>query len=240
MIAALPMYDLPHARAAHDSYWQAIAAHLPGAPTALTRDGDLLSIWQSDELLLAQTCGLPYRARLHGAVTLVGTPDYGLTGCPPGHYRSVLVTRPGWEGDAGAATLAFNEPLSQSGWAAAQNAGLGKGKVLQTGAHAASARAVAEGGADIAAIDALTWSMLQTEEPGLTGALTVRNQTPPTPGLPYITAKHRDPAPIAAAIRDAIGTLTPEDCATLHLKGLMDIPKADYMALPLPVPPSLG
>lgn len=236
MIASLPMYDMPHARAAHDRFWQAIAAQLPGAPTALTRDGDVWQMWQSDELLLSQTCGLPYRARLHDKVALVGTPDYGLPGCPPGYYNSVIVTRPGQTPDR-TRTLAYNEALSQSGWAAARSAGLGDGPLVQTGGHAASAAAVAEERADVATLDALTWELLQVEHPDLCARLEVHARTEPTPGLPYITAPHRDPAPIAAAIDTAIADLPDTDRSVLRLRGLTRIPKEDYRAVPIPDAP---
>ena len=64
------------------------------APEGLQRDpDDLWSQWTSPDLVFSQTCGFPYRARLHGSVTLIGTPDFGVEDCPPGYYRSVLVAR---------------------------------------------------------------------------------------------------------------------------------------------------
>ena len=69
MIASLPMYDMPHLRGAHDRYWTAIRDALGYGPDALTRGGDPWAEWQSPDLLLGQTCGLPYRARLHDKVT---------------------------------------------------------------------------------------------------------------------------------------------------------------------------
>ncbi len=235
MIACLPMYDMPHASAAYDRLWSAIAAQLPGAPAHLTREGDLWVIWQSPDLLLAQTCGLPYRAKLHGKVTLVGTPDYNLPSCPPGYYCSVTVIRAGRsEPPQPTDTIAYNDPLSQSGWAAAQAVGLGQGDRLETGSHAASAQAVAEGRAAVACLDALTWRMLQVEEPELCAQIQVAGATPPTPGLPFITSKDRDPAPIFAALTAAIGTLSAQDRDLLHLQGCVEIPAKDYLALPIP------
>jgi hypothetical protein len=91
MIAALPMYDRPEMRAANDRFWQAIRDRLGDGPPHLTRDRDPWDIWQAPDLLLAQTCGFPYRARLHGRIYLVGTPDYGVEGCA----RRVLLQRAG-------------------------------------------------------------------------------------------------------------------------------------------------
>ena len=95
MIAALPMYDRPETAAATDRYWGLIRDGLRAreieAPDDLTRTDDLWTLWQSPDLVLAQTCGLPFRARLHGQVQLVGTPDFGLPGCAPGYYNSVII-----------------------------------------------------------------------------------------------------------------------------------------------------
>ncbi len=244
MIAMLGMYDMPAIQPANDRFWTLIRTHLGNGPDRLSRDLDPWRVWRSDDLLLAQTCGMPFRTRLHPHVTLVGTPDYGLPGCPPGHYRSVLIAR----GDAGEETeadfsggvFAYNEALSQSGWAAPMThfaaRGIGFRSHLQTGAHVGSARAVAEGRADLAGLDALTWLLLQEHDP-VAARLRVVGTTAPTPGLPCITARHRDPAPIAGAIRAAIADLAPADRAALHLRGLAAIDAAAYLAVPSPPAP---
>ncbi len=240
MIAALPMYDRPETAAANDRFWALIRDRLRhaglAAPDRLTRDRDELALWQDPALLFSQTCGLPFRARLSDRVTLVGTPDYGLPGCAPGMYRSAIVAR----ADAGALTeparrrWAVNSLLSQSGWAAAL-AHVGPiSAPLVTGSHAASARAVAEGHADLAAIDAQTWRMIERFDGALAARLTVIDWTAPTPGLPFITAAGRDPAPIAPAVAGAIAGLAPGDRTILDLRALVPVPKAAYMSLPVP------
>ena len=88
MIAALGMYDLPPIQGANDRLWLGIQHHLGRGPQTLNRHSDPWDIWQSPGLLFAQTCGMPYRTTLHGKVQLIGTPDYGLEGCPPGFYQS--------------------------------------------------------------------------------------------------------------------------------------------------------
>ena len=245
MIASLAMYDLLALQGANDRLWRAIRSHLGHGPENLTRDGDLWQIWQSPDLLIAQTCGMPFRTRLHPNVTLVGTPDYGLPDCPPGYYNSVLVVHVDANGDRpedfAGVRFAYNDPASQSGWAAPithmDAAGVRFAVLLQTGSHANSARAVAEGGADIAGLDALTWQLLQDHNPTLTDRLRVIDSTEPTPALPYITAAGRDPAPIAKAFRAALGDLPPRDRAALRLQGLVDIPAPAYLAIATPASP---
>lgn len=249
MIASLAMYDWPEVRGEHDRLWSLIREALAGegiaAPEALTRDTPLWDIWESPGLFLAQTCGMPYRTRLHGRVTLVATPDYGLPEAPPGHYYSVLVTRadePGGADDFLHRTFAFNGQDSQSGWAAAQNHMGRRGqhftRTLHTGAHVDSARAVAEGRADIAAIDAVSWRLMTAHRPGVAERLRVLDHTDPTPGLPLITALGRDPAPLARASAAAIAALSPADRSALGLLGIAGIPAAAYLAVPTPQPPS--
>ncbi|OYX42032.1 MAG: hypothetical protein B7Z02_13345 [Rhodobacterales bacterium 32-67-9] len=249
MIASLAMYDWPEVRAENDRLWSLIRAALAdegvAAPEALTRDGSLWEAWESPDLLLGQTCGMPYRTRLHGQVELVGTPDYALPDAAPGHYYSELITRadePGEATDFIDRTLAFNGQDSQSGWAAPQNQmarlGLRFTHTRHTGAHRDSARAVAEGRADIAAIDAVTWRLIAAHLPGLAAKLRVIGHTDPTPGLPLITAKGRDTTPFARAVAAAIAALSPSDRAALGLAGLAMIPASAYLAVPTPPPPS--
>ena len=92
MIASLPMYMRPENKAAHERYWQLIAAKLTKsgiiAPTDLD-DCEDNDHWLRDDLVLSQTCGMPYRLFLHGNVQLIGTPDYGLPDCDAGYYNKI-------------------------------------------------------------------------------------------------------------------------------------------------------
>jgi ABC-type phosphate/phosphonate transport system substrate-binding protein len=243
------MYDWPQVQAATDNLWSAIRDRLRAAghpaPDALSRELGIWEAWESADLILAQTCGMPYRTRLHGQVNLVGTPDYGLPDAPPGHYYSELVVHadePGDLPDFIDRTLAFNGQDSQSGWAAPQNhvARLGRRftHTLHTGAHRESARAVAEGRAAIAAIDAVTWRFYRDHFPAEAARLRVIGHTAPTPGLPLITSRARPPAPLARAVSGAIASLGPADRAALGLRGLVSIPAEAYLAVPTPPAPS--
>jgi hypothetical protein len=232
MIASLGMYDFGPAQAANDRLWAGVRDGLRAAghaaPDALTRgSGAYWDAWESPALILSQTCGYPFRARLHDRVTLIGTPDYALPGCPPGHYRSVLVARADDPRDRiedlANAPMAFNEDLSQSGWAAPAThllaLGLTPRPALRSGGHRLSAQAVAEGRADWAALDAVTWAMMQGQD---TAALRLKviGHTAPSPALPFIAAMGADSAEI------------------LRLHGVVEIPAAAYLAVPTPPPPA--
>ncbi|MBE1283163.1 MAG: PhnD/SsuA/transferrin family substrate-binding protein [Rhodobacteraceae bacterium] len=244
MIAHLGMYDREETAAANDRFWAAIRNRLGAGPDHLTRDADFWDVWQSPDLLFSQTCGMPYRTRLHGKVALIGTPDYGLPGCPPGHYASVFVAR---REDAGSLDqfsgrrFAYNEALSQSGWAAPtthmREKSIAFGDLVPTGGHLLSAKAVAEGLADFAALDGLTWEMIRRYD-GLAADLVEIERTKPTPTLPFITALGRDTDRLFSAIAEAISDLAPDDKETLHLKGMIRIPAEEYLAVPTPEPPA--
>src|SRR5690606_38179190 len=176
MIASLAMYDWPQVHAEHDRLWSLVRAALAeegiAAPERLTRDASLWTLWESPDLLLGQTCGMPFRTRLHGRVSLVATPDYALPGAAPGWYYSVFVARRDDPGEAHGFThrrLACNGRAGQSGGPGPQNEmarrGLSFPHPRHTGAHRDSARAVAEGRADIAAIDAASWRLIEAHHP---------------------------------------------------------------------------
>ena len=258
MIASLPMYDRPETRAANERLWHRIRDELRllwkdipevgfPLPEDLSHPENPWDDWQSPDLVLSQTCGLPYRTRLHGKVRLVGTPDYGLPGCAPGFYNSVIVmraddTRTGLE-DWPSLTLAVNTFESQSGWAApktmADSLGLDFSDTLLTGSHRASAEAVADGRADIAAIDAQSWRMIERWDP-VFGALQETLRTEPTPGLPLITAMPDGRSDLSFAVGHHLDNLPDGDRALLDIKGLASIHPDRYLAVPTPAPLQSG
>ncbi len=246
MIAYLGMYDRPETAVANDAFWKAIQAELGHGPDHLTRDADVWDIWRSPDLLLAQTCGMPYRTRLYSEVQLVGTPDYGLPDCPPGHYNSVILAHKDRQGSSLASfdgqRFAYNEALSQSGWAAPvmhmREQRLMPGELVETGSHRQSAQAVAEGQADFASLDALTWLLIQRYD-NFASDLVEITRTEPTPALPFITSKTTVSKRLLDAMAAAAAKLTEKDRETLHLKSVISLPAAEYLAVPTPLGPTL-
>lgn len=245
MIASLMMYARPELAPAQARYWAGIRAALAArgidAPQELSNDAEAFSVWTAPDLVLSQTCGMPYRTWLHGRVALIGTPDFDLDGCPPGHYRSAVVVRADDPRDRledfARARLAYNQTFSQSGYAAlhalARARGFWFADRRESHAHRQSARAVAEGDADIAALDAVSWRLMQRYD-GFTAKLRVLTWTAPTPGLPYIAAACADVPATFAAVAEAIAALSPDDRATLGINGLQAIPAAAYLAIANP------
>lgn len=245
MIANLMMYARPELAEAHDRLWALIRTELTclgiNSPPHLSQNAPEFDVWTDPTLVLSQTCGMPYRLWLHDRVTLVGTPDYGLEGCAPGEYRSAFVVRADDPRTAldqfEQARFAFNVPFSQSGYAAphahCKTHGFWFQNRLQTGAHALSAQAVAEGDADIAALDGVSWRLMQRYAP-FSSNLRVLDVTAPTPGLPLITANAQDGGKMFKAVTRALEQQSEQDRALLGINGLVAIPKERYLAVPIP------
>ena len=215
--AALPMYDLPELQPANDALWAAIAERLRAegvvkTPDHLTRSAPPEVLWLDPDLLLGQTCGFPLATRLIGQVQVVATPRYRARGCEGIDYRSAVVVRADSPAssldDLRGARCAVNDLTSNSGMnlLRAEIAPLAGGKtffksVILTGAHLASAEAVANDEADVAAIDCVTWAHLQRLRPELTRGLRALTWTVRSPGLPLITSLGTSPKHLAVLRR---------------------------------------
>ena len=245
MLASLSMYDRPELKAHNQVYWSEIRRALYSrgieSPKLLTEEGTGLAFWGSPKLFLSQTCGLPYRKYLHNKVNLVGTPDCGVKGCPPGYYCSYFIVRKNDKRNSlpqfNNSVFAYNEKNSQSGFASAWNhlksLGFWFQNIKITGSHLRSAHSLVNGDADIAAIDAVTWRFIKKYE-AIATELRILEATDPTPGLPYITSKTLKCDVMFDAIEDAIKNLSKNVLRELNIKGIIKIPKASYLAIPLP------
>ena len=229
MIADLSMYDWPGVRVETDAFWAEVARRLGEAgieaPAALARNPDVDASWNDPDLLLGQTCGMPFVSGDCGEARIVARPDYGLPGANGGLYRSAIIVRA--EDATGDATgdasgsgpqavlaqqgrrVVVNEWRSFSGHVTlrAYLAGLRGGArdpffgaVAMSGQHVESARMVARGEADVAALDGVGWVLLQTHEPETASRLAVLDMTAAAPALPFITAPRFNP------IRDTLVT----------------------------------
>ncbi|MFY9206579.1 MAG: PhnD/SsuA/transferrin family substrate-binding protein [Yoonia sp.] len=251
MIASLPMYDRPANVAAHDTLWAHIRDNLRdagvAAPASLDRVTHYEAGWARPDLVLGQICNLPLRAMFSGKVALIGAADYGLDGCPAGHYNSLFVVRKDAVGktpkDFANARFVANSLMSHSGYGAAQAWARLHGFTfvppMITDAHDNSLLAVVNGAADIACIDAQTWWM-QKQDMVETTQVRVIGWTDPSPGQTFIARLGEDTAIYFAAIEAAIADLPTNVTATLGLRGIVKLPEVDY-DLPLPpLPAAIG
>jgi len=208
MIADLSMYDWPAMRAETDAFWDrvrnALEASGVAAPKRLARNPKVEASWADPDLLIGQTCGMPFVCGQCGDARVFARPDYGLADARDGFYRSVILVR---ADDAAAGPeavlaqrgrrVAVNEWRSFSGhialraYLARLRAGATEpffGAAVLSGRHAESAAMVARGDADVAALDSVAWALLCEHETAIARRLAVLDVTLEAPALPFITA----------------------------------------------------
>jgi ABC-type phosphate/phosphonate transport system substrate-binding protein len=246
-IAVLPMYDFDFIASATDALWAAIAIRLKEAavpsPKRLTRGGDLDAQWRDPRLVFGQTCGYPYVTRLKDTVALIAAPAYAFPGCDGCSHRSFIIRRASdprralaefrgaraglnaWDSNTGMnlfraaiAPIAGGAPFFRA--------------IIVTGSHEASVTAVAEGGADLAAIDCVSFGLLSRGRPDLIKRVAVVAESPLTPGLPFIAAAGLGAATIASVRKALLAALADPNLAeareALGLTGARPVGPADY------------
>ena len=193
---------------------------------------DLNALWLHPRLLLAQTCWGPMELGLARHVQVVGQPDYSaFEGGADELYSSVIVMARKAVVDAvgcraepvaprdGAARLplallrgrrlVYNGDDSMSGILALGRDLQAQGESLDifaergvSGGHRASIVAIAEGRADVAALDCRSWHLAQRFEPAAREVAIV-GWTARREGLPYI-APRALPAPVTSVLRSLL------------------------------------
>lgn len=241
-VSFFPMYQVRGARQHADILWACLRDSIRkaglNAPERVDDFAPRTKGWLHPHLILGQTCGLPYVLKLRDRVELVGTPDYGVEGCPPGFYHSTIVaSRSDSRVDLSefrGSTLAFNGEDSQSGYAAIMRAvaplareGRFFRRAIHSGSHEASMRLVKQGLADVAGIDSVTWRMSREFDPN-TIELKAVTTTEPTPGLPFITAIGNPAKKILEAVRLGIASLPDQTRNAFGLRGILAFEKSDY------------
>ncbi|TGS16993.1 phosphate ABC transporter substrate-binding protein [Mesorhizobium sp. M2E.F.Ca.ET.209.01.1.1] len=200
----------------------------PDPATLPPDEFDFHQLWLSPALLFGQTCWGPMELGLARHVRVVAQPNYDAFEGGQGElYSSALVMAA--DGGSSVASprdgkalipidllrgkrFTFNNPDSMSGLIALTRDLQAMGESLdifascgESGGHRSSIVAVAEGRADIAAIDCESWALAQRFEPAARGVKVV-GWTARRKGLPYITAR-TIPASVVAAMREAVAAV---------------------------------
>lgn len=233
MIASLAMYPFAHLRDAYDHLWKAVHSRLPGSPEALSHELDLHAVWHHRDLLVGQTCGWPLVTQLPD-VAVIGAFDVRVPFGAAGRYRTVLIAAKPL-GLQHFRVAAVNGYDSLSGWVSLCNAlGAVPEEVLETGAHVESVRAVAEGRAEFASIDAMSFEFVAESQPSLAGRVHIIGHGPMVPSLPLVTASahahrlHEVRTAFAAAVADpALAAV----CEVLRIRGFVPFDRSDYLPL---------
>ena len=249
-LAALPMYDMPETERATDALWTAVARRLrlggmADVPDRLTRGVDPREVWRSPHLLLAQTCGYPLMHEFEGRLALVATPRYAVPGCEGAVYRSRIVSRADDPrerfADFAGSVAAINSEDSHSGfnilrWRAAREPRRPFfDRVVVTGGHVVSLKAVQSGQADIAAIDCVTFALLERHRPDGIARLRIVEDTPAAPALPFVTSiatGDEERSLLRRALTETFADPTLHQIREdLLLAGIEDLPLARYQAI---------
>ncbi|MBZ9684049.1 MULTISPECIES: phosphate/phosphite/phosphonate ABC transporter substrate-binding protein [unclassified Mesorhizobium] len=198
-------------------------------PAALPPDDlDFHKLWMHPALLFAQTCWGPMELGLSRHVQVVGQPSYDAYEGGQGElYSSALVMRSGEGPEVRSPTdgkallpldlirgrrFTFNSLDSMSGIIALTRDLKAAGENLdifsshsESGGHRDSIVAVAEGKADVAAIDCESWALARRFEPAARKVVIV-GWTARRRGLPFITAR-TTPEKTVRAMREALAGL---------------------------------
>jgi ABC-type phosphate/phosphonate transport system substrate-binding protein len=244
------MYDFPELAEAHDTLWAAVAARLGAAglrdvPPQLDRHRGSRESWRHPALLLGQGCEYPL-AKLHAEqIRVVATPRYTAPGCVGATYRSAVIVRTADSaqtlGDLRGRRCVVNEIDSNSGMnlLRAAIAPLAQGgryfaSVAISGAHRQSLALVADGEADVAAIDCVSFAHFQRLESQATQAVRVLCWTASSPSLPYITARAGSDAATTRVLHDALAAaVAAPELAGVRQRLLLeaiDVPPAESFA----------
>lgn len=243
------MYDWPETAHAIDVLWTHIHKQLIqrgiDAPLTVDRDTHPAALWSKPELIVGQTCGWPYANYLKEQVIPFARFHYDLPNCPAGDYNSVYIGHDDDDYDHLTSPQAFefvekiamNSDDSQSGFhvfaelagKAAEDA-ISKEKRVVTGAHRNSISAVANGDANIAAIDAVAFELAKHHDPEVVSRVVVLSASKPKAGLPLITSKdneHLVPQ-LFEAVQQAVEEAPDDVLQTLLIQGVVPAKPSDY------------
>jgi ABC-type phosphate/phosphonate transport system substrate-binding protein len=198
------MYVLPEVQRATAEVWQQLRSFLQakGWPGEMDEAPEFDIPWhdaaRESQLLFTHACGYPFvtELRQRGYRYLL-TPSYDFAGCEGAEHHSVLIVHResgiGFISEARGKVAAINGWDSNTGmnllrYAVAAFAKNGKffEHIMVTGAHVNSMKAVANGEAAIAAVDAVTYGYMQRYQPDACSELRVIGFTAPSPALPLL------------------------------------------------------
>ena len=223
---SLSMYALPEMAAANATFWAAIREALQeegfaNIPETIAQPSLDLPEEIEPQTLLSHMCGYPLLALYPGQYEILAAPLHDLPGCAmdpsgmPTHRSFIVVatdsslrnledlrgarfTMNGWHSNSG-----MNLPRHLVARLARE--GRFFGSVTVSGAHVASMAAVAEGSADVAAIDCVTFGLVAHYRPKDITRLRIIAETAASPAIPFITSSHTEPALIEALRRVLTG-----------------------------------
>ena len=218
MQASFPWYDLPSVRWANDTLW-----HATGYPGRLNRHQAAPELWHDPDLLVTQSCGLDLFLS-EAPIEPIAAPVFDLD-CEPGMYFSHIV------GNINGRVAAVNSLSSRSGWSALLSICTPQ-RVIVTGSHQASIKALKTGIADVAAIDAVTWNIIARDLPAMIAGLEIVERSSNAPSPPYVVRRGTDHEEVFQSLHNALASPESLDAKNaLFLKGIIPVQRQHYSSI---------
>ena len=226
--------------------WKALFRQLsltgyhPSARLAVTFRTDQ-RVYQQRNLFIGQTCGYPYVKLWHKTHSLVCVPVFDVEGCQGPRYSSWFITSAKHPAnnlsEMKNAIVAVNDRYSNSGMNVLRYAisKLAKGgtyfkSVLTSGSHLNSLQWIAQRKVDLAAIDAVTFSLAKAENLVDFGKIRIIGQSEMTCGLPFIVPGTGPPETdtITEAFNRALSRLDPASRQCLAIRHFEPVKDSQY------------
>lgn len=201
---------------------------------------------RNPDMLLGHTCGYPLMRFLRHDCQPVCVPLFDFEGCSGKYYSSRIVASVDSDiielRDCRDKIAAINGYDSNSGMNVLRHAVSLLGipapffsKVIESGSHFNSLSAVADGRADVAAIDCVSFALIKDEWPELIDQVKTIGFSAATCGLPLVIPNSRqwniDPESITRALELALTGIPDKHKKTLHLAGFENVTLADYQGI---------
>jgi ABC-type phosphate/phosphonate transport system substrate-binding protein len=236
---------------AQQSAWRQLFARL--AELAPPGPGSFRLSFEHDPQLLLEpdlwfghTCGYPLMTRLQQHVSPFCVPLFDVPGTDGRFYSSRIVAAAASPiesiVDSRGRVAAMNNPDSNSGMNVLRHAvaevhtgGDFFARVKTTGGHLYSLQAVAEGAADIAAIDCVSYQLIEDWRPELCARVRIIADSVKTCGLPLVMSHASiaatDTGSLTAMLNEALAGCSGEVADTLHLTGFAEVTLDDYRSI---------
>ena len=250
-VASMPMYDMPEVQGALNSLWAGLARHLKReglseVPDHIQHGRNLADLWDDSDLWFSQCCGYDIVRRYAGKLRPVATPHYGAPGCKGSDYASNVVVAGDCETndvlEMFGAVCVVNGLESHSGSNALKalvaprnRDGRFFSEIKISGTHVASLEMIRLGEADVAAIDCVTYALLESYRPAALAGIRKLGRTYRAPAIPYVTRWDDDDDRIErlqAALFNAFSdTHLTSTRQALYLKSIEVLPVSAYQRI---------
>jgi ABC-type phosphate/phosphonate transport system substrate-binding protein len=217
----------------------------PAPKVALSFEHDP-ALLRAPALWFGHTCGYPLMTALQDYVTPFCVPLFDVPGTEGRMYSSRIIVSADSHiesiEDCRGLVCAMNNPDSNSGMNVLRHAfaDISAGMpvfrdVITTGGHLHSLEAVANGNADIAAIDCVSYQLIADSQPDLIGRIRVIGASVQTCGLPLVMAhatfSETDTQGVTDCLNHALATCDDQVESVLHLNGFSEVTLDDYASI---------